>query len=84
MKACSVHNGKGVLNLGVIHIIPISRFGIGSYYQYWFISTGFCRGAYKKNTCFPRKVMNAALLKSFSVYPFLPILFKTRCVSKNA
>ena len=43
MKACCVRYGKGVLYLGVKRIIPMSRFGIGSNYQYWFISTEFYR-----------------------------------------
>ena len=36
-----VYYGKGVLNLRVKGMIPMSRFGIGSNYQYWFIGTGF-------------------------------------------
>ena len=45
MKACCVYYmyGKGVLNLRVKHMIPMSCFGIRSNYQYWFIGTGFYR-----------------------------------------
>ena len=67
MKACCVHYGRGVLNLWVKHIIPISRFGTGSNYQYWFISSGFywymtsLQRCISENTCFPRQVMIATL-----------------------
>ena len=43
MKAPCVYYGKSVLNLRVKGIIPMSRLGIGSNYQYWSIGTGFYR-----------------------------------------
>ena len=87
MKACCVRYGKGVLYLGVKRIIPMSRFGIGSNYQYWFISTEFYRYwllpvnspivVYIRKHMFPRKVMIATLLGSFSVTFFTHIIQDT-------
>ena len=88
MKACCVHYVKGVLNLRVKRVIPMSGFGIRSNYQYWFISTGFYRYwllpinsptgvPISKKTCFPREVMIAKLLGSFSVPVFTNIIQDT-------
>ena len=81
MKARFVHYGKGMLNLRVKHIIPMSCFGIGSNYQYWFISTGFYRywllpvnsptAVHIWNHVFPKGSNNHYTVGEFSVTVFI-------------